>query len=71
MPAAGTGMGNAGKCVESYLAERAAVVWRRLVSGWLTLERGERSAAGTAERRAGEEAWIWLYWPPSHRCHEH
>lgn len=62
-------MGNAGKDVESHPAERAAVVWRwwrrrmRLVSGWLTLERGGRSGAETVERRVGEEGWIWSCWP--------
>ncbi len=73
MPAAGTGTGNAGKGAGRRPAERAAVVWRRwrrrkrrrrLVSGWLTQERGERSGAETAERRVGEEEWIWSCWPP-------
>lgn len=68
--AAGIAMGNAGKGVGSRPAERAAVVWRRwrrrrrLVSGWLTQERGERSGAETVERRVGEEEWIWSCWPP-------
>lgn len=59
------------------LAERAAVVWRRmrrrkrLVSGWPTSERGERTGAEPAERRVGEEEWIWPCWPPLRHCHEH
>lgn len=59
-------MGNAGKGAGSRLAGRAAVAsrsWRRKrrmkqVSGWLTLEIGERSVAGTAEKRVGGEEWI-------------
>lgn len=54
-------MGNVGKDEGSCLAGRAAVAWtrwrrtKRLVSGWLTLEKGEWSVAETVERRVGEE----------------
>lgn len=74
---AGTERGNAERGGWSCRAGKATVVWkrwkkrrRRPVSGWQIPVRDGKSAAVTAERRAGGEGWIWFYWPPSHRCHE-